>query len=260
MKARNKRISATITAFALSAVMLFSTAAIAGAETASESTSASSAEEQTIAGSYEAEYDMHDLLKQQMEGSGIELEGEIPVVFTMDLKEDDTFVLEMDVEAFMETIKNIFTEQGPNIIRTMMEQQGITEETFSDLAEQLGAGSYDEFVQGLTDQMTEQLSDSLAESMATEVSVAGTYSVDGEEITLIGETVKVPGADAEASSESAASSSEEVAEASSEETTASSAEETKMEELKGKIAEDGSIELEFPMDEENTMKLVFQKQ
>ena len=258
MKTRNRKIKTTMTAFALSAAMLFSTAAIAGAETA-ESTSASSAEEQTIAGEYKAEYDMHDLLAQQMEGSGIELEGEIPVVFTMDLKDDDSFIIEMDVEAFMETIQTIFTEQGPDMIRSMLEQQGITEETFDAVKDQLGADSYDEFIEGMTAQMTEMLGESLADSMSTEVSVSGTYSADGDEITLIGENVNVPGADTEASSESAASSSEETAEASSSEETASSSAAEKQE-LKGKIAEDGSIELEFPMDAENTMKLVFEKQ
>ena len=66
---------------------------------------------------------------------------------------------------------------------------------------------------------------------------------------------------AEASSEETAAESEAAVSASGEDTQADSAasETEENEELKGKIAEDGSIELEFPLDDENTMKLVFKK-
>ncbi len=264
MKETRRRIPTTAAAFAVSAVMLLSSAAAAFAE----STSASSEEEKTIVGAYTAEYDLQEVLGPQMEESGITLEGELPVTFKMDLKEDETFVIEMDVEAFIEMMEAVFTEQGPDIIRGMLEQQGITEETFAEVADQLGAGSYDEFIQSMTDEMVAQMGEGLAQSMEAEISVSGAYTADDKEIVLTGKKVKVPEIDtltdseaAEASSEETAAESEAAVSASGEDTQADSAasETEENEELKGKIAEDGSIELEFPLDDENTMKLVFKK-
>lgn len=235
MKKRNRKMQ--IAAIGVSALMMFSTAAAVMAD---------AAEEESIAGAYTAEVDMMGMMNEQMAEAGVSLEGELPVVFTLDLAEDETFVFAMDGEGFMKTIQEVFEEQGPDIVRKMLEDEGVTEENFSEVAEVFGVETLDEFIANMTDMLVKEIGNSVSEEMLAEVSAEGIYTVNGDEIILAAE---------ETAEEDAEASSAEDAEDSS-----SSAEESTWDELKGKIDEEGNLLFELPLDEETTLELVFEKQ
>ena len=234
---KNRRIPAVTAAFACSAMLLCSTAATAFAEAPDAA---------DIPGTYRAEYDIMEMIGSDMEEIGMNLEGEVPVPFTIELKDDSTFTLEMEAEEFVETMQTIFKEQGPDMIRSMLEEQGITEETFAEVADQFGVESYDEFITSLVDEMVQGIADEMAGSMDEEFSVAGTYAVDGKDITFTAEEEET----------AAASSTSESAESVS----ASSAESGSVfENQKATFDEEGAIHMEIPYEEE-TLELIFVKQ
>ena len=233
---KTRRIPAVAAAFACSAMLLCSSAAVAFAE-------APDAAE--IPGTYRAEYDIMEMIGPQMEESGMKLEGELPLAFTMELKDDNTFSLDMEADEFVETLQKVFEEQGPDMIRGLLEEQGVTEEMFDQVADQFGVDSFDEFVDSMVDEMVKGIADEMAGSLDEEVSISGTYAVDGNEITFTAEEEKTEAA--------ASSTSEEAVSGTSEESLFASEE-------KATIDEDGAIHMEVPVEEDQKLELIFVKQ
>lgn len=132
-------------------------------------------------GNYVAEYNVKDLLNAQMESAGIELTSDIITTFKLELTADGKYILEMDKDAFAESMVEAMKKDGAGMFKKMFESQGLSDEDIDAALQQAGYGSFDEMI----DEYSEQMSDQMKEEMG-ELKVEGDYQIDGNKITLKG--------------------------------------------------------------------------
>ena len=137
-----------------------------------------------VAGTYKGTYDMRDELNEELAEAGLELQGDLSADFILVLKEDNTFTFDIDAEAFSEKLVTAIQDQGEDMVRSMLDAEGITEDMYQWIAEASGYEDFSSFVNGLIDEMISGMGDELVEELKTSVAFDGTYKVDGEKITL----------------------------------------------------------------------------
>jgi len=125
-----------------------------------------------VTGVYTAVYDMTDLI-------GVtDTEAAVTMNFTLNLSEDGRFVLSVDTDSLVDSLKNLYTE---DFVRASLTATGVAEEEIEPILASMGYESIQAFIDALIDQMlTEEYLQELHESVYTE----GTYKVEGGEVLL----------------------------------------------------------------------------
>ena len=135
-----------------------------------------------LAGDYVGSYDLTDIMNESLVGStgvDMDLQGTVAMEFNLSLADDGTFVFSYDAAALYSSLMDYLNSNLDAIFMTAFGVSSVEElETYSEL---LGYDSYDEMKTDLGDQIAESIS---AEDLES-VDITGTYTVEGNEITLI---------------------------------------------------------------------------
>ena len=135
-----------------------------------------------LAGDYVGSYDLTDIMNESLVGStgvDMDLQGTVAMDFYLSLADDGTFVFSYDAAALYSSLMDYLNSNLDAIFMTAFGVSSVEElETYSEL---LGYDSYDEMKTDLGDQIAESIS---AEDLES-VDITGTYTVEGNEITLI---------------------------------------------------------------------------
>lgn len=137
-----------------------------------------------VAGTYKGSYDMKDELNSELAESGLELQGDLAADFILVLKEDDTFTFDMDAEGFSNKMVNAIQEQGEDMVKTMLDAEGITEDMYQWIAEASGYEDFQSFTDGLVNEMIAGMGDEMVTELKEQAAFSGTYKVNKEKITL----------------------------------------------------------------------------
>ena len=139
----------------------------------------------SMVGKYQAEYNAKDALNASMEDIGIVLNEDVPMIFQLDLKEDETFTFNVDAEKFTGSVTDAIKKNGPEIIKAMLQEEGIKEEGYEELAQVSGYKSFDDFVENVLNEMTNNMTEELKKTVDEEISETGSYEVKKNVISLI---------------------------------------------------------------------------
>ncbi len=180
--------------------------------------------ERDVSGDYRATYNVKDMLNQELAVSGIIMKSDVNAEFILQLNPDKTFLFDIDAEAFQRKFMDVLQKEGPGIVETMLEQEGITEDMHDMIATASGYDSYEAFVSGMMEDIVAAAGNGLAEQIKGAAHTEGTYSVSKGTITLTGNAEGGQGLD------------------------------------KGTVNEDGTITVTAMPDENTTLTLTFVKQ
>ena len=134
-----------------------------------------------LAGDYVAVYDLTDVLSESLAAAGIpeeDMTGSIEMVFMLSLYEDGTFDFFFSGEDLYNSLMDYITNNMDALLKSAFGTDD--EDELIAYAELLGYDSYEAMKQDLCDQIAE----SVAEDSIDDISESGTYTVDGNEITL----------------------------------------------------------------------------
>ena len=151
-----------------------------GGGTETTTTEASSGPE----GTYTGKIDMSDLVGAMVgEQTGADINGTLYATLIMDLEEDETYTMQIDVDAFLADTETYYHEVMPQFIKALFAQQGISEDQIETAIKMQGYKSYDEFVDAMVATAMEAVKEAYADDSASMMS-QGTYSISGNEINM----------------------------------------------------------------------------
>ena len=134
-----------------------------------------------IAGDYVAVYDLTELLETELAdalGDASGLTGTIEAEFTLTINDDGTFHFTLDSESLKDNLTSYISN---NMDALFMSAFGATSvEELEEYAQLLG---YDDYAD-LKDDLSGQIEDSLADETVDDIDVTGTYTVEGNQITM----------------------------------------------------------------------------
>jgi len=140
-----------------------------------------------IAGTYVATVELKDYMKEadlkQLEAQGAEALGDVPMSFRLDLKADDTFLLDVDTEQLKQDMMAAFAVSVDQIFRKQFTENGIKEDQFDKVAQAAGYDSYEAMKETSLKQL-ETMTNSLLAAQLKGTNVEGTYSVDGNQVKM----------------------------------------------------------------------------
>ena len=180
--------------------------------------------ERDVSGDYRATYNVKDMLNQELAASGMTMNSDVNAEFILQLNPDKSFLFDIDAETFQRKYLDVLQKEGPAIVQTMLEQEGITEDLHDAIAAASGYESYDTFVNGMMEEIVAAAGTGLAEQVRNAAHTEGTYSVSKDTITLTAGTEGGQGLD------------------------------------KGTVNEDGTISVTAMPDEATTLNLTFVRQ
>ena len=134
-----------------------------------------------LVGDYAAVYDLTDVMADTLAAAGIpedNMTGSIEMVFYLTLNEDGTFTFSFSGQDLYDSLMNYITDNMDSLLKSAFGTDDESE--LVAYAELLGYGSYDDMKQDLVDQFAV----SIAEDSLEEMYETGTYTVEGNEITL----------------------------------------------------------------------------
>ena len=177
-----------------------------------------------ISGTYHATYSMKDALNKQLAESGMALESDVNADFVLQLNTDETFTFDIDGESLGKSLTDVLTQDGPAMISSMLESEGVTEDMHDSIAAASGYDSFDAFVDDMVQTIISEMGDEFAADLESQVHYEGTYALEKNTLTLNGTVNEQQGMD------------------------------------QGTLNEDGTISITSKMDEETTLDLTFTKQ
>ncbi|MBO6163631.1 MAG: hypothetical protein J6N77_01125 [Lachnospiraceae bacterium] len=142
----------------------------------------------SIAGTYSGEYDILGMVNEELAETGISLSTSIPIKFVLDLKEDMTFTMDADTEAFKESVKNAFQADKDSMIDSLMASMGVSEEDYDAIAQSSGYDDYAAFKDDMVNQMIAGFEGDGEEDILGEAHTSGTYEFDDTTVTFHAET------------------------------------------------------------------------
>ena len=148
-------------------------------------------------GHYDGKLDAKEMMTKMMAEAGLEdyeFKGDLTADITLDLNKDNTFTMTMDGEGLIASMQEFMKNNGKDMINSMMEAQGYTQEDMESLSQLAGYGSYDEMVDVMLDEMSASMSESFTEGMDS-TSVSGTYTIDGKNLKMENEEGTALGVD-----------------------------------------------------------------
>ena len=177
-----------------------------------------------ISGTYHATYSMKDALNKQLAESGMALESDVNADFVLQLNTDETFTFDIDGESLGKSLTDVLTQDGPAMISSMLESEGVTEDMHDSIAAASGYDSFDAFVDDMVQTIISEMGDEFAADLESQVHYEGTYALEKNTLTLNGTVNEQQGMD------------------------------------QGTLNEDGTISITSKMDDETTLDLTFTKQ
>lgn len=144
-----------------------------------------------LPGKYTATLNMKDYINKGMEASGMAFENDMNANMYLELKDDGTFTLEMIGSELASIVSEAMQEEGPNLIKTLLSAQGISEDQFEELVAASGYESFDAFVEDMLSQVDEELESSLENGIENQMKAEGNYKAEGDTITFSGEGMAV---------------------------------------------------------------------
>lgn len=177
-----------------------------------------------ISGTYHASYNMKDALNKEMTDAGMTLASDVNADFVLQLNADESFTFDIDGEGFKQALTDVLTQDGPAMIGTMLESEGITEDMHDTIAAASGYDSYEAFIGDMVQTIVSEMGDEFVTELESKVHFEGTYSLDKNTLTMNGKVNDQSGMD------------------------------------QGTLNEDGTISISSKMDEETTLDLTFTKE
>lgn len=146
-----------------------------------------------IVGTYRAVYNVKDELNKGLADIGATLQSDVNADFILTLNADDSFSLDLDGEGFRNNLSEMMEKEAPELIKTMLESEGVTEDMYETIAQASGYDSYDAFVEDLKQTVMTEVGEEFAGTLESESHFEGTYSISGGTLTLNGEVNEVSG-------------------------------------------------------------------
>ena len=151
---------------------------------ASKAGGGDSGKAESIAGTYQATYEMKDLINKEMEAAGITLESDINAEFSMELKDDNSFVLNVDTDSLMNSLKDALANDLDSIIGQLLGDQGVTEDMYEQIAKAGGYDSYDAFKEDMQKSMMDEMDADAIKELTDACHLEGTWELKGSKLTL----------------------------------------------------------------------------
>ena len=137
-------------------------------------------------GTYLGQLDFSDMMKEQFTQSlGVEIDDPLFMDLTLDLNTDETFNLKVDAEKFKADVVAIMKNHIDDIIRVMMEQNGLSMDDLDDLAKSNGYDGEDAFKQALMEQMETEMDNAInLDEYKDQLEISGTYTINDKTIVM----------------------------------------------------------------------------
>ncbi len=162
--------------------MLLVLAACGGSKTPSGGGAAAPGKSDSLPGNYTAVIDMSSM----MDAEEYTFETPLNITLEMELKEDQSFSIGINVEQFLADVETFYRTEFPEVIKKAFTDRGYSEEELSSFLKEMGYDSIDAY---LDDQIQASL-ETLRENYPTETGVhfylEGTYKVEGDQIYFTG--------------------------------------------------------------------------
>lgn len=153
--------------------------------------------EKDVAGTYKCTVDLNEYLNKRLqEGMGslgddkkidFKFKSAIETDFTLTVREDKTFEINVDFDSFADAFSKAFDKEGKGFTKEIMKTMGIGEDLISD----------DQLKSLMETMKTEMKSTVSSEDILKQAELAGTYTLEGRTITFktdgYSESVKADG-------------------------------------------------------------------
>ena len=151
-----------------------------------EKEEAAPAEERNVVGTYTAPQNITEELNSGLQetGSLIHIDGDVIAEFVLELREDSSFLLTVDVNKVNEELGRVLSEEKDSIVEALLEQAGITEDQYDAVAEASGFDSMDAFKDDVLTQTITAVQESITENMEEGINIEGTYRLEEDTIYL----------------------------------------------------------------------------
>ncbi len=144
-----------------------------------------------VSGEYEVKVNLVDYMTEddkeglaELEEMGATFFNDMTITMDLSMNSDKTFKMELDAEDLMEQVTEGFKTQGSDIVKAVLDSQGVTEDMYDLLFESVGVASMEEFEEYLVGTMVDSMDEAM-EEMTDELEktkVSGTYSVKGNQV------------------------------------------------------------------------------
>ncbi len=144
-----------------------------------------------VSGEYEVKVNLVDYMTEddkeglaELEEMGATFFNDMTITMDLSMNSDKTFKMELDAEDLMEQVTEGFKTQGSDIVKAVLDAQGVTEDMYDMLFESMGVASMEEFEEYLVGTMVDSMDEAM-EEMTDELEktkVTGTYSVKGNQV------------------------------------------------------------------------------
>lgn len=139
---------------------------------------------QDVSGSYTATWDITDMLNSELEDGGFSLTTPIEMDVLLDLNSDNTYLLNIDEDAFSESLRNGFTTDIDSITEQMMSSYGVSEDQYEEVAQAAGYDDYAALKEDLLNEFMDLTDELMEEEFGDDALGSGTWESDGSTITL----------------------------------------------------------------------------
>ncbi len=146
-----------------------------------------------IIGTYKAVYNVKDELNKGLADIGATLQSDVNADFILQLNADDSFLFDVDGEGFRQNFTDMMESEAPELIRSMLEAEGITEDMYDTVAQASGYENFDAFVEDLKKTIITETGEEFVGTLESVAHYEGTYSISGGTITLNGQVNEVNG-------------------------------------------------------------------
>ncbi len=139
-----------------------------------------------IPGTYTGQIDFSSLMTSEFgEQLGIEINDPLFMDVSLELKDDNTFYLKVDIDKFKADIISIVTGHADDIIAVMMDQYGYSMDQLGEVAQASGYEDEAAFKAGLIEEMEKGMNEEMdVEEYRKDLELEGTYTVNGDQILL----------------------------------------------------------------------------
>ncbi len=144
-----------------------------------------------VSGEYAVKVNLVDYMTEddkeglaELEEMGATFFNDMTITMDLSMNSDKTFKMELDAEDLMEQVTEGFKTQGSDIVKAVLDSQGVTEDMYDMLFESMGVASMEEFEEYLVGTMVDSMDEAM-EEMTDELEktkVTGTYSVKGNQV------------------------------------------------------------------------------
>lgn len=135
-----------------------------------------------LIGTWEMQYDVADLLRDELDPEFGDFESTLVMTFLMDFNEDGTFKLYVDESTFVENFNgwlDEFVAYGVGLLYEMFEEEdGMTREEVDEYLQEYLQMTMDEFMRGLIDSELD------VDAMVAEMKLTGTYETEYDNLYL----------------------------------------------------------------------------